>query len=176
MYGSEWVSSREGASHHTLTTTSDTRTLQLNRQALGNFGLSDQRLGLQWAQRNLHAFGGDAHRVTLFGQSAGGYSVCQHLVSPASDRLFSGAIMQSGGCGEPWLVQDGAEAAAFGDRYATALGCPPTNGSDSANASGGSGGSGGGPSNPSPGGAPGGGGGVKTSHLKAARTGGASRW
>ena len=65
MYGSEWVSSREGASHHTLTTTSDTRTLQLNRQALGNFGLSDQRLGLQWAQRNLHAFGGDAPAVRI---------------------------------------------------------------------------------------------------------------
>lgn len=92
----------------------------------GNFGLKDQRAGLQWVQRNVGAFGGDRQRVTLFGQSAGGFSVCQHLVSPKSDGLFSRAIMMSGGCNGPWLIQDGQQYSEFGDQYARALGCPPT--------------------------------------------------
>jgi len=40
--------------------------------------------------------GGDASRVTLFGQSAGGMSVAFHLASPASAGLFHRAIIESG--------------------------------------------------------------------------------
>lgn len=93
-------------------------------EGYSNYGLRDQQLALKWTQRNVGAFGGDPKRVTIFGESAGGFSVCQHLVSPASDRLFSRAIMQSGSCDGPFMILDGDNAKEFGDSYTAALGCP----------------------------------------------------
>lgn len=63
----------------------------------GNYGIMDQQLALKWVQDNIEAFGGDASNVTIFGESAGGMSVCSHLVSPQSAGLFHKAICQSGG-------------------------------------------------------------------------------
>lgn len=61
-----------------------------------NFGLQDIVASLRWVQRNAAAFGGDARRVTIAGQSAGAMAVHTLLVSPVSDGLFSQAIAQSG--------------------------------------------------------------------------------
>ena len=36
--------------------------------------------------------------------------MCQHLVMPGSDGLFSRAIVESGDCQGPYLVADGARA------------------------------------------------------------------
>lgn len=67
----------------------------------GCYGLQDQLAGLDWVRRNIAAFGGDPERITVFGQSAGGSSVCNVLNSPYSKGKLVGAIMQSGG-GLPW--------------------------------------------------------------------------
>ncbi len=64
----------------------------------GTFGLADQQAALRWVRAEIGAFGGDAHNVTLAGESAGGYSVCAQLASPAAAGLFEKAIIQSGPC------------------------------------------------------------------------------
>ncbi|MEV7834652.1 carboxylesterase family protein [Streptomyces subrutilus] len=63
-----------------------------------DFALADQQAALRWVRENAARFGGDPGAVTVFGESAGGLSVCAHLVSPASAGLFHRAIVQSGSC------------------------------------------------------------------------------
>lgn len=62
----------------------------------GNYGFMDQIQALQWVQRNIHHFGGDPGRVTIFGQSSGGTSVWTLMMSPLAKGLFHGAIDMSG--------------------------------------------------------------------------------
>ncbi|KAL7790862.1 Alpha/Beta hydrolase protein [Trichoderma ceciliae] len=67
-----------------------------------NLGLRDQRMSIEWTSDNIAAFGGDPDKITLWGHSAGGVSVFDHLVinggnASYNDRqLFRGAIMSSG--------------------------------------------------------------------------------
>lgn len=64
----------------------------------GNYGLLDQIAALEWVQENIASFGGDPGRVVIFGESGGARDVCSLVASPLANGLFSGAIMQSGGC------------------------------------------------------------------------------
>ena len=89
--------------------------------ASGNYGIMDQQLALKWVKRNIAAFGGDPHNVTIFGESAGGLSTFSNLVSPQAHGLFDRAIVESGAyrLNLPSLATAEAQGAAF----AAAEGC-----------------------------------------------------
>jgi carboxylesterase type B len=81
----------------------------------GNYGLGDAINALDWVRRNIHDFGGDPERITIFGQSAGAASVRAIMASPKAKGKFKAAIPMSnlggGGYGETyssWMSIDAA--------------------------------------------------------------------
>jgi para-nitrobenzyl esterase len=62
----------------------------------GNVGMMDIVQALGWVRDNIESFGGDPHRVMIFGQSGGGGKVSHLLAMPSAKGLFHRAAIQSG--------------------------------------------------------------------------------
>jgi para-nitrobenzyl esterase len=90
-------------------------------QSSGQYGLQDQQFSLQWVKDNIANFGGNPNNVTIFGESAGGVSVCALLASPKAAGLFHKAMIESGACGLSTNTLSSAETK--GASWATAIGC-----------------------------------------------------
>ncbi|KAK5815136.1 Carboxylesterase family-domain-containing protein [Linnemannia elongata] len=93
-------------------------------KATGNLAIRDQIAALQWVQDNIVAFGGDPDQVTIFGESAGGYSMRALLSVPAAFGLYRNVISQSDLLGIPFSSPK--IAGQIGAGLLKYLGCSPS--------------------------------------------------
>ncbi|HUT56172.1 MAG TPA: carboxylesterase family protein [bacterium] len=90
--------------------------------AAGGQGSLDQVAAIKWVHDNIRNFGGDPDNVTIFGESAGGASICTMVATPLTRGLFHRAIMESGGCDDGPPLEKGYASAQAG---AQKVGCDP---------------------------------------------------
>ncbi|KAG0017886.1 hypothetical protein BGZ82_000625, partial [Podila clonocystis] len=89
--------------------------------APGNLPTRDHIAALQWVQKNIANFGGNPKQVTIFGESAGGWSMRALLSAPSAFGLYKNVISQSDLIGLPF---SGPEfAAEIGSRTLQELNC-----------------------------------------------------
>jgi len=114
--GSVWNMTRYAKEHGLVTATLNYRLGALGHLALREFEkedpqfpsnggmnfLHDQIMALKFLKANIKYFGGNPDNITVFGESAGGISVCMLLFSPHARGLFEKAGIQSGPCIGPW--------------------------------------------------------------------------
>ncbi len=89
--------------------------------ASGDYGLMDQQAALRWVKSNIASFGGNPDNVTVFGESAGGQNILDHLASPGATGLFQRAIIQSGAYAVQLPSLSSAESR--GVSFANSVGC-----------------------------------------------------
>jgi para-nitrobenzyl esterase len=64
--------------------------------SVGNLGIQDQILALEWVNQNIESFGGDPANVTVMGQSAGAISAYALIANTKARNFISNVIFQSG--------------------------------------------------------------------------------
>eukprot|EP01084_Bolivina_argentea_P171808 297647_1 len=89
----------------------------------GMNGVNDQIEALKWINKYISDFGGNPHQVTIFGESAGGLSVCYLMISPIVPKdLFRRGIIESGSCIGPWGPQPTEAGLGYSDQRLLAAG------------------------------------------------------
>lgn len=84
----QWYDGSRLAARRAVVVTINYRLGALGFLGEGNWGTLDQICALQWVQQNIAAFGGDASKVTVFGESAGGSAVISLMAAPDARGLF----------------------------------------------------------------------------------------
>jgi len=88
----------------------------------GNYGIMDQQMALHWVSDNIDVFGGNASKITIFGESAGAMSVGLHLRSiPSSASFFGAAIMESNPVGLRYRKATDPGPSVIGGQFLNAL-------------------------------------------------------
>ncbi|KAI9616593.1 hypothetical protein H4Q26_010991 [Puccinia striiformis f. sp. tritici PST-130] len=97
---------------------------EVGEAGVGNLGLKDQRLTLEWIKTHISQFGGDPDKVTIYGESSGAISVSHHLLAfkGQHNNLFRAAICHSGTAIPIGKLSDGAGQQAF-DHIAKYVDC-----------------------------------------------------
>lgn len=95
-------------------------TKESDRNASGNYALLDQIAALEWVQKNIGQFGGDPKRVTIFGESAGSWSVNYLMATPLARGLFQRVIGESGAAFG--VMKKLSEVEESGQKFAASLG------------------------------------------------------
>uniref|UniRef100_A0A1I8HGK3 COesterase domain-containing protein n=1 Tax=Macrostomum lignano TaxID=282301 RepID=A0A1I8HGK3_9PLAT len=70
-----------------------------NKEVIGNYGLWDQEMALQWVADNIESFGGNKNRITLMGVEAGAVSIGYHMARPGQNRFHQVVLMT----GSPYM-------------------------------------------------------------------------
>jgi len=65
-------------------------------ESVGNWGLLDVAMGLEWIQDHIAAFGGNPKRVSVMGEAAGASLISYLLQIPQFHGLLDRVILQSG--------------------------------------------------------------------------------
>jgi para-nitrobenzyl esterase len=95
-------------------------TRESDHNSSGNYAFLDQIAALQWVKKNIAAFGGDPKKVTIFGESAGAWSVNYLMATPLAKGLFERAIGESGAAFGP--MQTLLQTEGLGTKFASSMG------------------------------------------------------
>ena len=95
-----------------------------DEHARGNYGLWDQHLAIKWVHDNIDSFGGDPHRVTIIGESAGAGSVIYQSLYEGNKGMIKRVIAQSGSITPMWATCKNAKEDAF--TFGKLVGCETT--------------------------------------------------
>ncbi|XP_078688679.1 pyrethroid hydrolase Ces2a-like [Branchiostoma floridae x Branchiostoma belcheri] len=94
-----------------------------DRGLLGNYGIRDQMMALQWVKTNIGYFGGSGSDVTLFGHQTGADCAAILLLSPMAKGLFKRVILSGSSPLRPLLLRSADDMRRESYQLAVTLNC-----------------------------------------------------